>query len=242
MRNLIAAGHIAPGDVDERSIVDVHADDLKGYTQCHFFAGIAGWSYAARLAGYPDDQELWTGSCPCQPFSEAGHKRGGDDPRHLWPDFFRLISSRRPAVVMGEQVAGKAGANWVDGVRSDLEGERYLFRAAVVPACAVNAPQERERLWFVACSDVVDGRAGAIESTSGEQDRAEIGDRSRWPAEHEIPRLDNGVSGALGRLRAYGNAIVPTLAAEVIGAFIDVYGLPSAWRRHAILEAERAAA
>src|SRR3990167_3813886 len=55
LRNLIKAGHIAPGDVDERSIVDVRADDLRGYTQCHFFAGIGVWSHALRLAGWPDE-------------------------------------------------------------------------------------------------------------------------------------------------------------------------------------------
>ena len=75
LRNLIAAGHIAPGDVDERSILDVRADDLRGYRQCHFFAGIGVWSYALRQAGWSDDEEVWTGSCTCQPFSDAG--RGG---------------------------------------------------------------------------------------------------------------------------------------------------------------------
>jgi hypothetical protein len=96
LRNLVAAGHIAPGDVDERSIVDVQPDDLRGYTQCHFFAGIGGWSYALRLAGWPDDRPAWTGSCPCQPFSAAGKQRGSEDERHLWPAFFRLISECRP--------------------------------------------------------------------------------------------------------------------------------------------------
>ena len=72
LRNLIAAGDIAPGDVDERSITEVRPDDLRGYTQCHFFAGIGGWSAALRLAGWPDDRPVWTGSCPCQPFSAAG--------------------------------------------------------------------------------------------------------------------------------------------------------------------------
>ena len=77
LRNLIAAGHLPAGEVDERSIVDVQPNDLDGYRQCHFFAGIGGWSLAARLAGWPDDRELWTGSCPCQPFSAAGKGLGG---------------------------------------------------------------------------------------------------------------------------------------------------------------------
>ncbi|HWD14318.1 MAG TPA: DNA cytosine methyltransferase [Pseudochrobactrum sp.] len=150
LRNLIAAGHIADGEVDERSIVDVHADDLKGFTQCHFFAGIGGWSLAARLAGWPDERPLWTGSCPCQPFSVAGKGKGQDDERHLWPVFFDLIKSERPAVVMGEQVAAAVGKSWLDGVFTDLESIGYYTGAAVVPACAVNAPHRRDRLWFVA--------------------------------------------------------------------------------------------
>lgn len=108
LRELIKADLIAPGDVDERSIKDVQPNDLKGYTQCHFFAGIGGWSYALRLAGWSDDVPVWTGSCPCQPFSSAGKQKGTDDERHLWPDFMRLIRECRPSVVFGEQVAGSS--------------------------------------------------------------------------------------------------------------------------------------
>ena len=95
LRNLIAAGHIAPGEVDTRSIIDVSADDLKGFTQCHFFAGIGGWSLAARLAGFPDDRAIWSASCPCQPFSVAGEGKAQDDKRHLWPVVFGLIRLAR---------------------------------------------------------------------------------------------------------------------------------------------------
>lgn len=160
LRELISAGAIAPGDVDERSITDVRPDDLRGYTQCHFFAGIGGWSYAARLAGWPDDRPLWTGSCPCQPFSVAGKGAGVDDPRHLWPHFFRLIRACRPPVVMGEQVAGKAGYGWLDGVRADLAGEDYACRGVDIPACAVDAPHIRQRLYWIAVADA--GGAGRV--------------------------------------------------------------------------------
>lgn len=146
LRNLIANGHIAPGDVDERSIVDVKPDDLKSYTQCHFFAGIGGWSYAARLAGWPDDRPLWTGSCPCQPFSVAGKGEGQKDERHLWPEYFRLIRARSPAVVMGEQVADAVKWGWLDDVFADLEDAGYSCGAAVVPAAGVDAPHRRDRL------------------------------------------------------------------------------------------------
>lgn len=150
LRAMIDADVIAPGDVDTRSIKDVQPDDLSGYTQCHFFAGGGLWSVAARLAGWPDDRPLWTGSCPCQPFSVAGKGLGTDDPRHLWPDFHRLISARRPAVVMGEQVAGKAGYGWFDGVRADLAGEGYASRASDFPACSIDAPHQRNRLYWIA--------------------------------------------------------------------------------------------
>jgi len=150
LRNLIAARLIPAGDVDTRSIVDVAADDLAGYRQCHFFAGIGGWALAARLAGWAEERELWTGSCPCQPFSVAGKGAGTADDRHLWPHLHRLIRARRPAVFMGEQVAAAVGKYWLDGMLSDLEGDDYTGRAVVLPACAVNAPHGRDRIWVVA--------------------------------------------------------------------------------------------
>lgn len=153
LRKLMAAGMIPQGEVDERSIVEVQPDDLVGFRTCHFFAGIGGWAYAARLAGWPDDKPIWTGSPPCQPFSVAGKQRGADDERHLWPHLFRLIRARRPARFVGEQVAAAVGKHWLDGVFDDLEGIGYSGRAFVVPACAVNAPHRRDRLWFVAYRD-----------------------------------------------------------------------------------------
>jgi DNA (cytosine-5)-methyltransferase 1 len=101
----MSAGLIPSGHVDTRSIADVQPSDLTGFTQCHFFAGIGGWAYALRLVGWPDDCPVWTGSCPCQPFSAAGKQRGTADERHLWPEFCRLIAACKPQVVFGEQVA-----------------------------------------------------------------------------------------------------------------------------------------
>lgn len=163
LRHMIDADVIAPGDVDTRSIKEVHPNDVAGYTQCHFFAGGGLWSVAARLAGWPDDRELWTGSCPCQPFSAAGKGLGTDDPRHLWPDFHRLIGARRPVVVMGEQVAGKAGRGWFDGVGTDLEGDGFAARTVDFPACSIDAPHQRNRMYWiaVAIADQFDGWSGA---------------------------------------------------------------------------------
>ena len=149
LRNLIKAGHIAPGDVDERSIEDVRPVDLHGYTQCHFFAGIGVWSYALRRAGWPDDRPVWTGSCPCQPFSAAGKRGGTDDERHLWPAWEWLIGQCKPPVVFGEQVASKDGLGWLDIVSADLEGQGYAVGAADLCAAGIGAPHIRQRIWFV---------------------------------------------------------------------------------------------
>lgn len=150
LRELIRRDLIAPGDVDDRPIQEVQPKDLDGYGQCHFFAGIGGWSYALRLAGVADDAAVWTGSCPCQPFSSAGKRKGFADERHLWPEFYRLIAECRPAIAFGEQVAGRAGLQWLVGVFADLEASGYACAAADLPAACVGAPHKRQRLFWVA--------------------------------------------------------------------------------------------
>ncbi|MUV29155.1 MULTISPECIES: DNA cytosine methyltransferase [pseudomallei group] len=150
LRNLIAAGHIAVGDVDERDIRDVHPDDLREYTQCHFFAGVGVWSYALRRAGWPDDRPVWTGSCPCQPFSAAGRGLGFDDERHLWPAWYWLIGERRPAIVFGEQVAGSAVDPWIDLVQADVEALDYAYGCVPFPSAGVGSPHIRDRAYWMA--------------------------------------------------------------------------------------------
>ena len=147
LRELMDRGLIPEGDIDGRSIADVEPDDLGGYAQCHFFAGIGGWAYALLLAGV-QDLECWTGSCPCQPFSAAGKKRGTEDERHLWPEFLRLIAERRPQLVVGEQVEAAVAHGWLDLVSSDLEAEGYACGAVVMGAHSVGAPHIRQRLYW----------------------------------------------------------------------------------------------
>lgn len=159
LRELIVAGLIAKGDVDDRDIRDVRPGDLDGYVQCHFFAGIGGWSYALRLAGWHDARPVWTGSCPCQPFSGAGQGKGTSDERHLWPEWFRLIRERRPDTVFGEQVALAAQREWLDIVSGDLEGEDYAIGTAVLGAHSVGAPHIRQRLYFGANAKYAERRA-----------------------------------------------------------------------------------
>jgi DNA (cytosine-5)-methyltransferase 1 len=261
LEQLIADGVIAPGVVDNRSIKDVQPNDLSGFTQCHFFAGGGLWSVAARMAGWPDHRPIWTGSCPCQPFSAAGKGLGKDDPRHLWPDFHRLIRTSRPAVVMGEQVAGARGYDWFDGVRSDLAKEGYASRGVDIPACSVDAPHQRNRLYWIATApgvlpdtehtvgwahdDIRGGRHSTEEERQGQgaaqpgelHQASHGGHNGSWWADAEwidchdgkgrrtksgLPLLVDGVSGRVDLWRVGGNAIVPILAAEVIGAFMEV--------------------
>lgn len=148
LRELISKKLIAPGDVDERSIEDVTPDEIRNYTQCHFFAGIGTWSYALRGAGWDDDRPIWTGSCPCQPFSAAGKGGGVDDERHLWPHWHHLIHECRPFAVLGEQVASKDGLAWFDIVSSDMEGTGYAIGANDLCAAGFGAPHIRQRLFF----------------------------------------------------------------------------------------------
>lgn len=191
LRELIRAGVIAGGDVDERSIVDVRPADLAGYRQCHFFAGIGVWSYALRAAGWRDDEGVWTGSCPCQPFSTAGGGAGFEDERHLWPSWFTLIRECRPGVVFGEQVAGKDGLAWLDLVQPDMEDAGYAFAAIDLCAAGFGAPHIRQRLFFVA-------------NSSGESVRGRSRDNARTPGEireevrEQRIRTDDRASGDAG--------------------------------------------
>jgi len=206
LRGLIAFDHIPDGWVDERDIRDVPASDLHGFDQHHFFAGVGGWPEALYLAGWPANRPVWTGSCPCQGFSEAGQRRGFDDERHLWPDWFRLIRERRPPIVFGEQVPEAITLGWLDEVSNDLQSADYAIGAAVLSACLVEAPQERERLWFVA-------RANSFTPQWPSKPRLE---RDPWPAEPDLPRVAHGLPEQPYIRRAYGNAIIPAAGAHFI--------------------------
>ena len=225
LRTLIAAGLIASGIVDCRSITEIKADELKQYTQCHFFAGIGGWSLALRIAGWPDEQPVWTGSCPCQPLSVAGLRKGHADERHLWPAFHRLIAECKPPTLFGEQVASKDGREWMAAVRADMEGTGYAVGCADICATAVGVCQHRERLWFTALS------IGAKSKR-----RLEDGWRQRWTEKVEKHRryaqwresckagvLDDGLPDRVAKVlvRGFGNAIVPQVASEFISASVE---------------------
>ena len=237
LRELIKEGLIADGEVDTRSITDVQPSDLRGLTQCHFFAGIGGWSYALRLAGWDDARPVWTGSCPCQPFSSAGSQQGAADPRHLWPSWFRLIQECRPPVIFGEQVAAAVRHGWLDLVFGDLEGCDYACGAVIAGAHSVGAPHIRQRLWFVADANSKERRSRHAQPHtrtdgrdntrgSGEAEWSDLiwlpcRDGKARPTQPGLQPLAHGVSARVGRLRGYGNAIVPQVAAKVILAYMS---------------------
>ncbi|HBT0796160.1 TPA: DNA cytosine methyltransferase [Klebsiella pneumoniae] len=217
LRNLIAAGHIAPGEVDERSIEDVTPDDLRGFTQCHFFAGIGVWSHSIRLAGWPDDRPVWTGSCPCQPFSAAGKGDGFADERHLWPHFFHLISERRPQHVFGEQVAGGNANTWFDLVQADLEGLGYAFGLVPFTSAGIGAPHIRERAYWVANADsVISDRRGNIRAPgrdeySNSSDDVRLADAGRKHKGSARNKERAGESCRAGEDGGLGNANITRL-------------------------------
>lgn len=227
LRNLISSGLIAVGDVDERDIRDVAPDDLKSYNQCHFFAGIGGWSAALRLAGWPDNKPVWTGSCPCQPFSTAGTKNGVNDERHLWPSWFWLISQCRPAIIFGEQVASAIAYGWADSVFDDLEGEENTCGATILPSASVGLPTKRERLFFMANAEgarerreIIDLRS-ANEGQKGDLLRELIGRvETSWCDTDRgtklFPRMADGLSIGVDKPCGFGNAIAPEVAAAFI--------------------------
>ncbi len=258
LENLIAAGHIPGGKVDRRSIRDIRAEEFADYCQAHFFTGIAGWPLAFRLAGWPATKPVWSGSCPCQSFSAAGEQAGLADPRNLWPPWFDQIRIRRPDTIFGEQVGNAVGFGWLDGISADLEREGYTVGACLLGAHSVGAPHIRQRLYWVAFTGQPRESRGAVSGlgnpdNEGPQGRVIGGDRARerltgpagvgfWErsdtllcADGKRRRIEpgtfplaHGVPARVGKLRAYGNAIVPQVAAEFIKAFMEIRNAPTA--------------
>jgi DNA (cytosine-5)-methyltransferase 1 len=188
---------------------------------------------------------LLTGGFPCQPFSVAGKRKGKADDRHLWPEMLRVISEARPTWVIGENVAGIINME-LEQVCVDLEGKGYEVQPVVIPACAVNAPHRRSRVWIIANrisdyngrtdgplwgkrepqeiqqdvvppQDPLDGRNGGRENPGrGSWD-------SPWPeVATRLCRMDDGIPRRVDRLKALGNAIVPQVAYEIIKAIAEI--------------------
>lgn len=202
-----------------------------------------------------------------------------DDPRHLWPHWFRLIREQRPERIFGEQVANGVGKGWWDVVSTELEAEAYTVGAVVLGAHSVGAPHLRQRIWWVADSqgardDAEASRRAWRDASQSRLSRPSVADanhmrklqsqgsephkrgRSRnggatgdatgsrlsdrpviavgesapqseperpdwWATEPAVGRLAHGIRGRVGRLRGYGNAIVPQVAASFVSAYLE---------------------
>lgn len=205
LRKLIDFDMIADGIVDFRDIKHVKPGDLNDFDQCHFFAGIGTWSYALRLAGWPDDKPVWTGSCPCQPFSAAGQRKGFKDDRHLWPEWFRLIRERRPVTIFGEQVG--SALSWLDLVSRDLENEDYAIGSAIMGAHSVGAPHIRQRIYWVAESRCEKRTSLSSARSSKHGGVVESGSSGRQWRQEATSRYDNDREASERSQSEYGTSV-----------------------------------
>lgn len=237
MRHLMFDGEIPAGQISKKSIKDIQPSEVSDFRQVHLFAGIGGWAEALRLANWPEDRQVWTGSCPCQPFSNAGKRKGTNDERHLWPEMRRLIAECRPSTIFGEQVASKSGRDWLAAVRSDLQAMGYAVGCADLCGASVGAPHIRQRLFWVANSNSTrpQGRPGTVSSELRQVGRSESCGVSAWsnveylnckdgkarPVMPGVRLLANGFPNRVGLLRGFGNAIIPQVAAIFIRSFLE---------------------
>lgn len=236
LRELIKEGVIPDGEVDQRDMRDVDPKEIRGFTQYHFFAGIGGWAYALRLAGWPDDWSVLTGSPPCQPFSVAGKRLGVKDERHLAPKFIEFVRELKVPVIFGEQVANAVTKDeWLDNLFDDLEREGYTTGAFVLPACSVGAPHIRQRLWFtgvrVVDSDSERQYREQIQLQSREKDAQsdEIAGRSNvsWMGDTEL--YGSFAIEKFGRKEKEGRLLESERSSFIFDECASDSGLDGAW-------------
>jgi len=248
LRQLIKNGDIAYGVVDDRSIIEVEAKEIKDFKQHHFFAGIGTWSYALRQAGWPDNKNVWTASLPCQPFSIAGNRKGKEDERHLLPHFLELVKQCRPDVIFGEQVQAAIKHGWLDDLYDEMERENYSVGSVVLTAAGAGKAHIRQRLYWVGNTEsnekYTKPERGLYPESSNECDSGidwiYCRDEKYRPVKSGIKPLVDGTSRGmvLGsnsiitpndsaeaktlRLKGYGNAIVAPVAEKFIKAYIEI--------------------
>jgi len=199
---------------------------------------------------YRGEINIITGGFPCQPYSAAGKRLGKEDERHLWPEMLRAIREISPGWVVGENVRGLT--NWnggmvFDEVQADLEAIGYEVLPFLLPACAVNAPHRRDRIWFVAYS-MCKGYTRPTSTRIKKNERGEIQNGGRkyswenqinnwnnWPIEPYVLHGNNGLSIGLDNktfpkirresIKAGGNAVVPQIVYQIFKA-IEIFNNP----------------
>lgn len=180
---------------------------------------------------YGDIKELYnaepvdiiSGGFPCQPFSVAGKRRGKEDNRYLWPEMFRVIRETKPRWVIGENVPGILRMGLED-VLSDLESEGYKPETFIIPACAINAPHRRDRVWIIAYSERIGLSRGIRQEARLGLEAKILFSQKTWK---EIPPpyvcgADDGIPNRMDRIKALGNAIVPQVAYEIFKAILEI--------------------
>jgi len=171
-----------------------------------------------------DKIDILTGGFPCQPFSAAGKRRGTEDNRFLWPEMLRVICEVQPTWVIAENVRGITSIDngmVFERVCADLEENEYEVQPFCIPACAVNAPHRRERVWIVATNNRGERKQGVrSDKIQGEQGLQRSKDERRIKDLRDRPdlyasKLCRSRHGISERLDACGNAIVPAVAYQI---------------------------
>ncbi len=152
-------------DIEEfpRKVLQKHWPHVKQYKD------IKELTYDKLKADGIDTIDIITGGYPCQPFSVAGRKKGEEDPRHLWPEYFRLVKELRPTWVIGENVSGHIKLG-LDTVIKDLESEGYAVRPFSISASSVGANHQRERVWIMGYSEHNGSLADKIKGSNNQND------------------------------------------------------------------------
>lgn len=202
------------------------------------------WSTATEKTKRLGSVDILTGGFPCQPFSQAGSRRGTSDDRFLWPEMLRVIRLTKPTWVIAENVRGlltlEQGVVF-EQVCLDLEASGYEVQPFIIPAVAVNAPHRRDRVWFIGHAkhngrnrpqDPQSGKAG---NDSNQKRSHKVRqpqrtntlrfDTKEWERDWlevatHASRVDDGLPDRSHRLKALGNAIVPQIAVEIVRGMI----------------------
>lgn len=210
-----------------RKVLQYHFPNSKSFTDVRKF----------DPANFRGCVSVLSGGFPCQPFSMAGKRKGTEDDRYLWPEFFRIIKGIRPGYIVAENVRGLTswgGGAVLEKVCSDLESEGYEVFPVILPAASVNAPQKRERIWVLASDrngEMLEHRNNkrAPERSAIKKKRTKPlsspGGWEKFPTFGPVCRGVNGLSFELDGItfprwrkesvKAYGNAIVPQVALEI---------------------------
>jgi DNA-cytosine methyltransferase len=231
---------------DNQKVLKYHFPDAEGFSDIK----------TTDFKKYANRIDILTGGFPCQPYSVSGKRKGKEDDRHLWPEMLRAIREISPRWVVGENVRGLT--NWngglvFDEVQADLEAQGFKVLPVLLPSCSVNAPDLRERIWFIAYSPS-NIKPLSVQSTNNEIKNVWEWDSEIWSQNWKQPEMasglhsfliqrvdrsringsDNGISARLdpaavinayrSSLFAYGNSINPLVVHRIYKA-IEQYEL-----------------